>query len=71
MEHEKRHASRRGFLKGWLQRLVATPVAIASVSARHAAAEPPTMDERDERLPGDPGYRDPDTYGNVADYLAD
>lgn len=59
-------ATRRSFLWGWIRSLIATPVAMASLAP--ARAEEQATEEQDELLPGDPGYRDPETYGSLADY---
>ncbi len=65
MEHEQRKTSRREFLKGSVEGLIATPVAIVAVGS--PSEEEALPEEREERFPGDPGYRDPGLYGSLAD----
>jgi hypothetical protein len=66
MKKKQHTAGRRAFLKGSVKTLVAAPLALTSKPAT-AAEEEKLPEENGEPLPGDPGYRDPDTYGSLAD----
>ena len=66
MKKEHKRTGRRQFLAGSIKTLVATPLAV--VSTRTASEEGgKLLEEGAEPLPGEPGYRDPDTYGSLAD----
>lgn len=68
MKNKKTQASRRTFLRGSMQQLVAAPLAAVATAAPSAGEETSVQDAVDEVLPGDLGYRDPETYGNLATY---
>ena len=66
MKTKQNNAGRRAFLKGSVQTLVVAPLAIASTPVA-ASLDGRLPEEGAEPLPGEPGYRDPDTYGSLAD----
>ena len=66
MKTKQNRAGRRAFLKGSVQTLVAAPLAIAQTPVA-ASLDERLPEEGAEPLPGEPGYRDPDTYGSLAD----
>lgn len=71
MKDTKIQGGRRAFLRGSMRRLVVAPIAAVAAAAPLADAETSAEDTGDGVLPGDPGYRDPETYGNLATYGGD
>lgn len=66
MKKQQRKTGRREFLTGSVKTLVATPLAVAAMQTVPAEGEN-LFEQGPEPLPGDAGYRDPDTYGSLAD----
>ena len=62
MKKKKQPNNRRQFLKKSVEAMIVTPALATSLSR----LEPPA-EEADELLPGDPGSRDTEAYGSVAD----
>ena len=62
MKKKDGKAGRREFLKGSIQALIATPLAGASMPSLFSE-EGKLLEEGGELLPGDSGYRDPETSG--------
>lgn len=63
MKETKKKSGRREFLQGTIQALLVAPVAIAS----ERKGETSLLEEGKEPLPGEPGYRDPEAYGSIAE----
>jgi hypothetical protein len=66
MKKQLRRTARREFLAESVKRLAAMPLAVEAARAVPAEGEP-LPDDGPEPLPGDSGYRDPDTYGSLTD----
>lgn len=66
MNTQQNKTGRRKFLREAVQTLVAAPFAVASIPAS-AVDDATELVEGPDPFPGDPGYRDPDTYGSLAD----
>lgn len=58
-----RHKNRRIFLRKSLERVVLAP--LAALTGKPVELRPDVPP--DQRLPGDPGYRDPDCFESLAE----
>ncbi len=65
MKKKKQPNNRRQFLKKSVEAMIVTPALATSLSKLERASE--RTEEADELLPGDPGSRDTEAYGSVAD----
>ncbi len=65
MKKKKQPNDRRNFLKKSVEAMIITPALATSLSRLEPSAE--QAEEADELLPGDPGSRDTEAYGSVAD----
>lgn len=65
MKKKKQPNNRRQFLKKSVEAMIVTPALATSLSRLEPAVE--RTEEADELLPGNPGSRDTEAYGSVAE----
>ena len=65
MKKKKQPNNRRQFLKKSVEAMIVTPALATSLSRLEPTVE--RTEEADELLPGDPGSRDTEAYGSVAE----